>query len=475
MARYWRMAEPSAHPVQLPGRWPSQRAVSRRASCGLVRRTARLTAVSLLALSLAFLAHAPAGAGEDKYRLGPEDRISLKVLEWRATQDQIFEWVPMTGEIAINPEGMLDVPLVGAIGAAGLTVSDLGRRIGESLQDLMGLAEAPRVAVEIIAFRPFYAAGEVAKPGPYPYRPKLTVLQAVAIAGGVARPVDVGLLRLGREVISGKGDLTLLGHELDALRARLGRLQSELDGHADIAFPAELTRRGEDGVVSLLMHQERQIFIGRRDAMKAQIEALIQLKSFLEKEAETLKAQVAGQDKQMVLVNRELQAISSLVEKGYAVSSRQLGLERVIAQIQGDKLRLETELLRVLQESSKADISMLDLRNTRTNELTAELRATQAKIDENLEKAKTAQHLLYESAISAPQRFVERDRARRNLEAKYVIVRANGAEINEIDATESTRVEPGDTLKVSLPIPDGPEDPLLRSDAAPVAAAGVTP
>lgn len=472
MARYWRMAEPSAHPVQLPGRWPSQRAVSGRASCGLVRRTARLTAVSLLALSLAFLAHAPAGAGEDKYRLGPEDRISLKVLEWRATQDQIFEWVPMTGEIAINPEGMLDVPLVGAIGAAGLTVSDLGRRIGESLQDLMGLAEAPRVAVEIVAFRPFYAAGEVAKPGPYPYHPKLTVLQAVAIAGGVARPVDVGLLRLGREVISGKGDLTLLGHELDALRARLGRLQSELDGQADIAFPAELTRRGEDGVVSLLMHQERQIFIGRRDAMKAQIEALIQLKSFLEKEAETLKAQVAGQDKQMALVNRELQAISSLVEKGYAVSSRQLGLERVIAQIQGDKLRLETELLRVLQESSKADISMLELRNTRTNELTAELRATQAKIDETLEKAKTAQHLLYESAISAPQRFVERDRARRNLEARYVIVRANGAEIN---ATESTRVEPGDTLKVSLPIPDEPEDSLLRSDAAPVAAAGVTP
>lgn len=475
MNEYRRTAEPSLHPVRLPEYWWNGRASSDGASHGSARRPAKFAAVCLAAL-MGLALSAPASAGEGEYRLGPADKIRLKVLEWRATQDQIFEWAPMTGELSVNPEGMLDVPLVGAVEASGRTVSDLGRQIGEGLQRLMGLTEVPRVAVEIVAFRPFYVTGEVTRPGPYPYLPRLTVLQAVAIAGGVPRPADAGLLRLGRDVISGRGELVVLGQQLDALRARLGRMQSELDGHDDIAFPPELTRRREEYAVSLLMQQERQIFIGRRDAMKAQIEALVQLKSFLEKEAETLKAQIAGQDKQMALVNQELQAISSLVEKGYAVSSRQLGLERVIAQIQGDKLRLETELLRVRQDSSRADISVIELRNTRTNELTSELRTAQAKLDETLQKTKTAQHLLYEAAVSAPHRFVERDRARRNVEPTYVIVRADGTEITEIDATETTRVEPGDTLKVTLPMPEEPEDPLVGADdAAPIAAAGISP
>ncbi|MBS7542949.1 polysaccharide biosynthesis/export family protein [Ancylobacter oerskovii] len=416
----------------------------------------------------------PAAAGTGEYRLGPQDKIRLKVLEWRATRDEIFEWSPMAGEFAVNPEGRLDVPLIGSVEASGRTSAEIGREIGEGLQQLMGLAEIPRVAVEVSEFRPFYAAGDVMRPGPYPYRPKLTVLQAIAIAGGIQRPLDPGLLRLGRDVIAGQGELALLGQERDALRARLGRLQSELDGLEDISFPAEVGKRAEDRAIALLIRQERQIFVGRRDALVAQTNALVQLKSFLEKEAQTLQGQIAAQDKQMALVNQELQAITGLVEKGYAVSSRQLGLERTIAQIQGDKLRLETELLRVRQDASRADISMIDLKNTRTNELTAELRTTQAKLDDTLQKMKTAQQLLYEAGVSAPHRYIERSRALR-VEPSYVIVRTSDGEIAEIDATETTPVEPGDTLKVSLPLPEEPEDTVLNGEAAGIEAAANQP
>ncbi|GAB4072709.1 polysaccharide biosynthesis/export family protein [Ancylobacter sonchi] len=412
----------------------------------------------------------PPAAGGREYRLGPEDKIRLKVLEWRATQDEIFEWTPMAGEFSINPEGRLNLPLIGTVEAAGRTSSEIGREIGEGLQQLMGLVEAPRVAVEVSEFRPFYATGDVMRPGPYPYRPKLTVLQAIAIAGGIQRPADAGLLRLGRDVIAGQGELILLGQERDALRARLGRLQSELDGLDNVSFPAEVMKRGDDSRILLLIRQERQIFVGRREAMVAQTNALVQLKSFLEKEAQTLQGQIAAQDRQMTLVNQELQAITGLVEKGYAVSSRQLGLERTIAQIQGDKLRLETELLRVRQDASRADISMIDLKNTRTNELTAELRTTQAKLDDTLQKIKTAQQLLYEAGVSAPHRYIERSRSLR-LEPSYVIVRGSGAELSEMDATETTPIEPGDTLKVGLPLPEEPGDPALSGEATGIEAA----
>ena len=42
----------------------------------------------------------------------------------------------------------------------------------------------PSVAVEVIAYRPIYVLGEVNKPGQYAYQPGMTVVTAVAVAGG---------------------------------------------------------------------------------------------------------------------------------------------------------------------------------------------------------------------------------------------------------------------------------------------------
>jgi polysaccharide export outer membrane protein len=47
-----------------------------------------------------------------------------------------------------------------------------------------GLLQKPSVSVEISAYRPFFVLGEVTKPGPYPYQPDMSVVTAVAVAGG---------------------------------------------------------------------------------------------------------------------------------------------------------------------------------------------------------------------------------------------------------------------------------------------------
>jgi protein involved in polysaccharide export with SLBB domain len=49
-------------------------------------------------------------------------------------------------------------------------------------------------AVEVAQYRPFAIMGDVQKPGQYPYRPGLTVLEAISLAGGYYRP-ELGLLR----------------------------------------------------------------------------------------------------------------------------------------------------------------------------------------------------------------------------------------------------------------------------------------
>jgi polysaccharide biosynthesis/export protein len=106
------------------------------------------------------------------YVLGPGDRLRVKV----------YNDADMTGEYEVNSSGNISLPLVGDVRATGKTTRQLeqaiiGRMKGQISQD-------PKVNVEISAYAPFYIFGEVRKAGEYPFRPGLTVADAVAMASG---------------------------------------------------------------------------------------------------------------------------------------------------------------------------------------------------------------------------------------------------------------------------------------------------
>ena len=106
------------------------------------------------------------------YVLGPNDRIRLKV----------YGEADISGEYEIDSNGQVSIPLAGHIGAAGLTTKQLERSITSALAK--GIVRDPRVNVEVALYRPYYILGEVKKGGEYPYRLGLTVMDAVASAGG---------------------------------------------------------------------------------------------------------------------------------------------------------------------------------------------------------------------------------------------------------------------------------------------------
>lgn len=67
--------------------------------------------------------------------------------------------------------------------AQGRGTDELAAAIAQALQ-AGGLILHPSVAVEVSTYRPFYILGEVNTPGQYPFRPGMTVLTAISIAGG---------------------------------------------------------------------------------------------------------------------------------------------------------------------------------------------------------------------------------------------------------------------------------------------------
>jgi protein involved in polysaccharide export with SLBB domain len=106
------------------------------------------------------------------YVLGPSDRVRLKVY---GEQD-------ITGEYEVDTNGYISVPLAGRVKAAGLNTRQLEKAVAAALSK--GLLRDPRVNAEVATYRPFFILGEVKKAGEYPYKAGLTVLDAVASAGG---------------------------------------------------------------------------------------------------------------------------------------------------------------------------------------------------------------------------------------------------------------------------------------------------
>lgn len=138
--------------------------------------------------SLAPLPPLPPGITSE-YRLGGGDEIRVFVYGLDA----------MNNTFMITDRGMLTLPLIKPVRAAGLTVSELEKAISDNL-----LAEAvvkqPNVNVQPVTLRPFYILGEVNKPGEYPYRNGLTVLSAVSIAGGYTFRAEQRYMAVTRQV-----------------------------------------------------------------------------------------------------------------------------------------------------------------------------------------------------------------------------------------------------------------------------------
>ena len=122
----------------------------------------------------------PSGGGIDdtNYRLGSGDKLKVTV----------YGEDDLSGEFFVDGSGQVQMPLLGQIRAAGLTVHEFVMEVQTQLG--AKYLRDPKVSVEIENYRPFYIIGEVNKPGEYPFENGLNILGAIALAGGYTFRAD---------------------------------------------------------------------------------------------------------------------------------------------------------------------------------------------------------------------------------------------------------------------------------------------
>jgi polysaccharide export outer membrane protein len=122
------------------------------------------------------------------YRLAPGDKLRVEV----------YKDAQLSQSLQVRPDGKVTLPLVGDIVATDLTPIELRDRIAASHKEYI---TNPVVTVIVVEASPvvIYVMGEVANPGSIPMRGPMTVLQALAMAGGFREFADTKDIRILRK------------------------------------------------------------------------------------------------------------------------------------------------------------------------------------------------------------------------------------------------------------------------------------
>lgn len=139
-----------------------------------------LTRLAPLALLAAALAAAAEPADLDAYRIAAGDKLRVAV----------YGHEDLSGEFEVDATGRISLPLIRRVTARGLTTDELAGTIRDALRP--DYLRDPKVSVEVIAYQPVFVLGEVREPGSYPFTTGMTVVKAVALAGGYTYRADKG-------------------------------------------------------------------------------------------------------------------------------------------------------------------------------------------------------------------------------------------------------------------------------------------
>ena len=129
--------------------------------------------------------------GATDYRVGAQDLLSISVF---GVQD-------LTKDVRVNSNGQISLPLIGGVMAGGRTIPELEAELSRKYSD--GYLQKPQVSVFVKEFtsQRVTLEGAIAKPGIYPITGKTTLLQAIALAGGIDdKFADLGGIVLMRQV-----------------------------------------------------------------------------------------------------------------------------------------------------------------------------------------------------------------------------------------------------------------------------------
>jgi HlyD family secretion protein len=200
-----------------------------------------------------------------------------------------------------------------------------------------------------------------------------------------------------------KANLAIVTKNLDAALARAARLEAEQRGLDTITFSRQLTSRAGDPDVAGVMASEAKLFdvrVNGRAGQKAQLHERV---TQLNEEIAGLTAQEKAKDEEIALVQKELEGVRDLYNKHLVQISRLTTLERDAARLNGERAQYIASRAQAKGKITETELQIIQVDKDVVSEVSKDLRETNDKIGELIERKVTAEDQLRRVDIRAPQ------------------------------------------------------------------------
>jgi HlyD family secretion protein len=209
------------------------------------------------------------------------------------------------------------------------------------------------------------------------------------------------LVRLDETVT--RANLAIITKGLNELYARKARLGAERDGADMVAAPKELADKTNDPDVQEALSSERKLFELRRKTRLGQKNQLQQRIKQLQEQITGLTAQQDAKTKEMTIIAQELQGVRDLWSRNLVQISRLTALEREEARLEGEHGQLIASAAEAKGKIVETELQILQVDQEFASDVGKELRETDSKIGEYVERKVTAEDQLRRTDLRAPQ------------------------------------------------------------------------
>ena len=233
------------------------------------------------------------------------------------------------------------------------------------------------------------------------------------LSGGIVKEIRV---REGDHVKAGdilvrldetqtKASNSVVTTNLDELIAQQARLEAERDGANHVDFPAALAQRSLDpnSDAARTVSAEQKLFELRREARDGKKAQLKERVAQLKKEIQGYVGQTAAKEREIALINKELDGVRELREKNLVPLTRLTALERDAARIEGERNQLIAATAQSEGKITETELQIIQVDQDLRSEVAKDLAETRAKVSEFAEKKVATDDQLNRTEIRAPQ------------------------------------------------------------------------
>jgi HlyD family secretion protein len=224
--------------------------------------------------------------------------------------------------------------------------------------------------------------------------------EVLARDGDLVKAGDV-VVRLDDTVT--RASLAIVTKNLDGLWARGARLEAEQRGVDRVVFPKALLDRADDPDVKNIIASETKLFevrtfgrVGQKAQLRERVTQLIE-------EIAGLMAQEKAKDQEIVLVEKELTGVQQLYEKHLVQMSRLTTLQRDAARLNGERAQFIAARAQAKGKITETELQIIQVDKDLVSDVSKDLRETNDKIGEFVERKVTAEDQLRRTDIRAPQ------------------------------------------------------------------------